>query len=147
MKTARESFIFLIFSSLLLSCTKSDQQYSEIQQYFQEKHQFSVDENIDAIFVLTARGCVPCNQKFSYFMLSNKNNKQSIYLIKAPKNRIDLSAYKNYKGVVFYDTNYKENIFDSSKVIFLNNKKVDTIVQIEALTLEKSFTYIKERLK
>jgi len=147
MKIIRESFILLICSSLILSCTKSDRQYSEIQEYFKEKHRFFIDEEVNAIFVLTARSCVPCNQKFSNFMLFNEHNKHFVYLIKASKNQIDLSAYKDYKGVVFYDTHYKENIFDNSKVIFIKDKKIDTIIQIEALSLEKSLAYIQKRLK
>lgn len=70
-----------------------------------------------------------------------------IYLIKASKNIIDLSVYKSYNGIIFYDFEYKDNIFDGSKVIFLNDKKIDTIVNIEALTLEESFSFIKDKLQ
>jgi len=144
-------FILLIFSfQILASCDKKsdDYRFEEITSYFITKHDYLVGDNTKAIFVLTSIGCKPCNKKFSELMITNQYAQNDIvYLIKASKNIIDLSDYKSYSGTVFYDFTYEDNIFDGSKVIFINNKKIDTIVNIEALTLEESFSYIKDELQ
>lgn len=133
-----------------MSCDRKvgDNKLEEITTYFKANHNYQVNDNTKAIFVLTSIGCKPCNRKFSELMITNQYaGDEIIYLIKASKNIIDLSVYKSYNGIIFYDFEYKDNIFDGSKVIFLNDKKIDTIVNIEALTLEESFSFIKDKME
>jgi len=143
-----KSFILLICSLLfILSCANpSEEEYTEIKQYFKNTHNYEIDNDLQAVFVLTSIGCKPCNNSFSQFMLSKNYNDKAIYLIKASRNVIDLSEYKNYKGAIFYDSKFEDNIFSNSKVIFINDRKTDTIINIEALSLEKSFRLIENKM-
>lgn len=147
MKT-QKSFILLICSLLfILSCANpSEEEYTEIKQYFKNTHNYEIDDDLQAVFVLTSIGCRPCNKSFSQLMLDKNYNNNVIYLIKASRNAIDLSAYKNYEGIIFYDSKFENNIFSNSKVIFIKDKKRDTIINIEALSLEKGFQLIESKM-
>jgi len=143
----QKSFLLLIFSFLLFSCSNNSvkKEFEEIENYFNQTHNYQIDQNCKAIFVLTSRGCVSCNKYFSKFMLYNSYDNDVVYLIKASKNVIDLSEFKDYKGVVFYDTEYQE-IFENSKIIFLKNKEIDTIIAIEPQIILNNFKGINYKL-
>jgi len=143
----RKSFLLLIFSFLLFSCNtdSSNREFEEIANYFKEKHNYEIDKNHKAIFVLTSKGCGGCNKYFSKFMLSNHHDDNVVYLIKASKSAIDLSGFEDYEGVVFYDTDYQE-IFENSKIIFLKNKEIDTIIAIEPPIILDGFKAINKKL-
>jgi len=120
-------------------------EFEEIANYFKKIHHYQIDQNCKVIFVLTSRGCGACNKYFSKYMLANQYDENVIYLIKASKNTIDLSGFKDYKGLIFYDTDYQD-IFDSSKVIFLNNKRIDTVITIEPQIILDHFKAINKKL-
>ncbi|MDO4728236.1 MAG: hypothetical protein Q4B43_04435 [Bacteroidota bacterium] len=141
-------FIFWI-CSLSLACTtnKEEQFYKDMETYFRSKHNYNIADN-DVIFALTSNGCRGCNVMLSDYMLSNTY--PAVYLISASSNSLDLSEYKKRKGNIFMDWSNDKKLsalFDKSKVIFIKNKQIDTIVQIEAKTLEQTISYIKEQVE
>jgi|GEM_PF-1118405 len=144
----QKSFLLLIFSFFLFSCNNNSvkKEFKEIANYFKETHNYEIDQKCKAIFVLTSRGCNSCNKYFSKFMLSNSYDSDVIYLIKASKNAIDLSGFEDYNGVVFYDTDYQK-FFGNSKIIFLNNKQIDTIIIIEPQTILDGFQIINQKMQ
>jgi len=146
MNKHQKNFLYLIFSFLLFSCdiNSSKKKFEEIANYFKENHHYEINQNCKAIFILTSKGCGQCNKNFSKFMLF-KQYDDVIYLIKASKNTIDLSGFENYKGIIFYDTEYQE-IFEKSKVVFLKNKQIDTIITIEPQIILDDFKAINKKL-
>jgi len=147
MNKHQKNFLLLIFSFLLFYCNDNSvkKELEKIESYFKKTHNYEIDQKCKAIFVLTSNGCGSCNKYFSKFMLSNHYDNDVVYLIKASKNIIDLSEFKDHKGVVFYDTEYQE-IFENTKVIFLNNKQIDTIIAIEPQIILDGFKAINHKL-
>lgn len=142
----KKSFTYLLVSLFIvfISCEKTPAK--KIESYFREKHNYSFSNNLKAIFVLTESGCMNCNKQFSEFISKDVAKDDVVCLIKASGTRVDISGIENNGITSFYDTNPDEAILSESGVIFLKNKEIDTIIKIDAKTLDGSFSYIKQKL-
>ena len=145
----------IIASSVLFSCsnktsnetTKSDYEY--IKDYFETKHNFNISEGIKMVVVLTQNGCPGCNKSFVYFTISNLNLKNSVILVTADGKGLDISNLRSLDGNVFIDDEIclgdERELFSNSSVIFLEKNAIDTIINIEAQTINTQFTEILSR--
>lgn len=135
--------MLFLFSSC--NADKNEAYYKDIDNYFQTNHEFKIADNSKAVFVLTEQNCMPCNKKLSEFMVHN-NSKDLVYLIKASGSAVDISAYKNMQGNIFYS--YDDTpLFKESQVILLNHKSIDTIIKVNAKTIYDDLDFISKKIK
>lgn len=148
------SFSILV-GSVVFSCSnktnnemkKSDYEY--IKDYFETEHNFDLSEGIKMIVVLTQNGCTGCNKSFVYFTISNLNLKNSVILVTADGKGLDISTLRSLDGNVFFDDEIclgdERELFSNSSVIFLEKNAIDTIIKIEAQSINTQFTEILSR--
>ncbi|MDD3741103.1 MAG: hypothetical protein PHH30_07665 [Bacteroidales bacterium] len=142
----------IIVSSVIFSCSnkannekiKSDYEY--IKDYFETKHNFDISEEIKMVIIITQNGCPGCNKSFVYFTISNLNLKNSVILVTSDGKGLDISNLRNLDGNVFFDDEIcsgdERELFSNSSVIFIEENAIDSIVNIEAQTINNQFTEI-----
>lgn len=145
----------IIVSSVLFSCSnkannetiKSDYEY--IKDYFETKHYFDISEGIKMVVIITQNGCPGCNKSFVNFTISNLNLKNSVILVTSDGKGLDISNLRNLDGNVFFDDEIcscdERELFSNSSVIFIEKNAIDTIINIEAQTINTQFTEILSR--
>ncbi len=122
--------------------------YKIVKKYFWERHNLRLNKDIKQVVVLSENGCVPCNTRFAEFILYGIKKSSSIILVTASGARIDLSKLDEENKNILYDQNITDTpytLFNESKIIFINNNSIDTIITIDARQIEKQFELIKMR--
>jgi hypothetical protein len=96
-----------------------------------------INKNIEKIFILTENDCSSCNKMYSNYLSKNLNNKNALFIINASGNLVDISSFENSKldNVVIED--FKDTIFKSSRLIFLSNRNIDTIINVNYKNVEE----------
>lgn len=128
---------FLILLTFTFACSNSsnikenNNQYETLKDYLKTKHNFDLGVNYKRIFILTDKNCHNCNRFFAKTIEKNLNELNSLFIVTASSSNIDLSSFKNSKNILFDRDNGKIKILEKSKIIFLNKKTIDTILNIE----------------
>jgi len=127
---------------------KTKSSYRVMADYFKEQQNYKLTTGIKTVFVLSDMGCPPCNKHFSQLMTDHLNDSSAVFLIIASGTNIDLSEYTKAKSRVFYDKpeNIKNDLFNTSKAIFIKQQHIDTIIIIDARGFELQFKEMNERL-
>ncbi len=124
--------------------------YHTILNYFEEKHGVSISNEITEIFVLTEVMCPICNKVFADFITKFINNETSVLVINARGTQVDIRPFLNNDDNVFFDPgldNNKYEIFSNTKVVFLSDKSIDTIIIINTKNLYNQLILIDEHVK
>lgn len=136
------AIFFLIF---ILSCSSS--QESILKEYC-NSHNIKYKDNM-IIMVISENSCMSCNCEFSSFTEKYINHPNIDIILTAEGGLFNTSLYETAKNARFDFKNliHKKHIIKSSGVIFVKNKTIDTIINIEASQLYKSFDFIEKRLR
>jgi hypothetical protein len=148
---------FLILLSLIsaiifsvLSCSSSKTDFEVIADYFEKKHNIEIEKNIKRIVVITDRECPSCNRALANFSISDMVDDSTLFLITSDGSRLDISSFQKLDGNVYFDWDIdpvEYNIFTASKVIFIENNNVDTIVTITSKELRQQLDFISHYSK
>ena len=140
---------FLILISLMIvgcseSSTKTSKDYEELKEYLEKIHSFKLTPKINSVYVLTDKGCMPCNKKFAK-KLEQIDKDSSLVLITAKQTSInlsgfDLSSKKNLLSDVYFSNDYP--FLRRSKVVYLGDKKIDSVIELNARELDNQFSVI-----
>lgn len=148
-----KKFLLSALIFLILSCHHQDNPKeinSTALDTFCTSHKIPYHENISSVLILSEEGCPGCNKSFSYLIQKFINNPHAFILITASGTRIDISPFQHdsIKNVYFDDRNEfsKLNLLDYSGAIFLNKKQIDTIVVIQANSIEQQLKFINDKL-
>ena len=90
---------------------------------------------------------MPCNKKFLNLLKQNLSDTSAAFVIGVSSNYFDISEIKA-SHTIFMDQSLLETeyrLFYQSKVIYLKNRQVDTIITIDASQIEKQFDIINNR--
>jgi hypothetical protein len=145
----------LVLGIVLASCVNvkkadvKDSQYQSIEKYFKTKHNYCIAEKISKLVIISQNGCPGCNKSFANFTLNSLVNDSTIILVTSNGTGIDLSEFRRIKDNVFFDENVNNSevmdLFSNSGVIFLSSQKVDTIITIDASSLNEQFSETQNR--
>lgn len=135
------AFLFLIFS---FSCSSSIE--SNLKEYCNRQN-ITFEDNM-IIMVIAENTCIRCNREFSIFSEKYINHPNIDIILTAEGGLFNTSLYEKANNVQydFKGRIHKKQIINSSGVIFVKNKTIDTIINIEASRLYKSFNFIENRL-
>ncbi|MGM0478401.1 MAG: hypothetical protein ACQERC_04185 [Bacteroidota bacterium] len=103
-------------------------------------------DRYDRVFILTERGCVNCNRSFSNF-IEKELDEHSLCIVNASGRIVDISYYQKNEAqnIIFdYDRFFvKNDVIETSSVIYLKNNEVDTIVELDEEQLGRQFEFFK----
>ena len=150
MKTLQIAFISIL-TILFLGCSApKSKDFKHLEKYFKEVHNFTLDNKINQIFVITEGvGCSECDKTFSKAAFDYSQNENSIFLVSAIGKFIDIQPFLMLDKNCFFDcefnrTEYSE--FENSRVIFLKNKEIDTVIIIDYNEIKQQLEYFKNRI-
>lgn len=147
----RNRIILPLLLFWLLSC-KTESQYDVLVNYLLNEHSYTLNENIQAIAVVSENGgCMNCNRSFSSFISTEINNPSVVFLVCSTGQRIDISPYINSQGAATvlldqHDKFSETKILDGSGVIFIHQNIIDTIVKIDIETKDEGYIFIRNKL-
>ena len=151
-------YLVLISLCLLSSCHQQETDivtsvqghntsYDSILDYFKTRHHKKLEPSVRRIFVLTENGCLTCNKKFLSLLKHNLSDTSAIFIVGVSANYFDISGLDSSKQVVIdqslLETEYP--MLHQSKVIYLRNKQVDTIITIDVTQIDQQFEAINKR--
>ena len=153
------AFIYVIFRRCLIisilaitffACsTPKQKEFEHLEKYFKEVHNFTLDNKINQIFVITeGAGCSSCDKTFSKAVFEHSQSENSVFLISATGKFIDIQPYLTLDKNCFFDCEFNREDypeFANSSVIFLKNHKVDTAVIINYNEIIQQLEYIENR--
>ena len=133
------TFLFLFF--VFYSCdektlSENEKNTKELASYLEENHDITLIKNYSKVFILTDKNCHSCNQFFAKTIESSLNDSNCVFIVSASSSRIDLSEFLNAKNVYFEKSDGTNDFFDNSKIIFLTEGIIDTIINIKIDNLE-----------
>lgn len=147
-KTLKNTLYLLLLISICESCSTNKNNINNKVIEYLENHfnEFDSSEK-SCILLLTEDGCIPCNREYAKFIQNNFINKENSYIILSASGAyFDVSPFMltdGIKNVTEDDNNkFKKDIYPYSSAIFIHRNKIDTIIQITAKDIEKTFIYI-----
>lgn len=148
MKTIIRIIIFIVINIFVLSCdTQKSKEFKHVENYFKKTHNFSINTSINKIIVVTeGNSCGSCDKIFAETVFKNFQNDESVFLVTAQGFIVDIQAFLALEKNCFFDwqINSKEYPeFTSSRIIYLNNNKIDSILIINSSTILEQLEYIK----
>lgn len=125
------SSLFLILFLVVIGCDFHKNKYGKEISLLKNLKEINITDKTSKIFILSENQCLPCNKRFSKLMAENLKDENSIFVINATGNLIDISSFKefNSKRVIFIKK-YENDFFNVTKLIKLKNKEIDTIIDI-----------------
>jgi len=149
MERLNKILIFALLISLLSCSSQKSKKFEHIKNYFSAVHNFTIDDNVNKIIVITeGTGCPSCDKAFSDAILGYSHDANSIFLVSATGKFINIEPYLNLKNNCFFDcefnrTEYPE--FANTSVICLKNNAVDTIVVINSNEINQQLEFLKTK--
>lgn len=144
--------VCLLFALLFVGCTPKDNRTTRLENYLREVHQTQIQPTDKALLVLSGNGCGGCSKQFATLLLNywRRNDVMLLVTLDPNNNLVDLSPFSADsvpRGLYdkrdrFYDT----GLLKSSGVLFFEEAKIDTIIELNGPRLEEQFAYIKGRL-
>lgn len=122
--------------------------YNKIEKYL--VRQDTEIKLLKSILILTNQGvCMNCNKKFARTIENYTSRSDTKIIVTAEGNSIDISSFLDSKNVIldFNDEFSQLGLTKGTSAIFLENGKIDTILNIKANLLEKQLTYIQQQTK
>ena len=134
----------------LSACTTPPKSNNPVMNALYEFPDFKPNAATKAIVIIADNSCMTCNKELAELMAQYTTRKDILFVVAAHESAIDLSPFTatSRKDMVF-DYNHTltgNQIIQGSTVLFLNNKQVDTAIQIEAAALAQQLAFLKQRL-
>jgi hypothetical protein len=147
MRTVFEILFCFVLISFLSCSEQKSKEYAHIEKYFKDTHKFHLDSTIDKIVVITeGTGCIFCDRSFSKIVLEKFQNKNTVILSTATGTCIDIQPFLAIEKNCFFDwqlNKEKYPEFVSSRIIFLKNKEIDTVIVINSTELMQQLEFLK----
>ena len=142
---------FLMFLSFMLAISgcSNKNDYQKLSDYFTKTHGYNIEENTRVVFVITENNCPGCNKGFAQLTDNYLNSDSAVFLITATGGRLDISEYDSTQSNVFFDNRknqYEYDFCETTSAIFLDENKIDTILNIEAGNINAQFDFIMEKM-
>jgi len=116
----------------------------KIENYFIKTHNYKIGKDINKIIVVAeGKICSSCELAFAEIALEHLAD-SSVFLVSAKGNIVDINSFIRLKRNCFFDwqlniTDYPE--FESSRVIYLKNNEIDTVVIIESKSIRQQLYF------
>ena len=141
---------FAVLLLLINSCTQLSNKSNDFENLKYELHdEFEIElkNDIKRVFILTEEHCNSCNRNFAKLIENYLNDKESILIINAKGTQVDISNFlktevENKNLYINRNIKMKSDLFNSTKVFFLKDNNLDTIINITANQIEQQFNYI-----
>ncbi len=139
------SYCLMIF--FVISCNHNLTDYDKIGLFLKNNNKNIT--NYKYLIVLNELGtCMNCNNIFSKKMGKNIDNDSLLFIVSSSGLLIDISPYldKKEKNNIIIDSNKefdKLNLINHSSIIKIGKQKIDTIIEINPLNIEKSDKFIQ----
>ncbi len=161
MNELNSNMMFTLSKTLIITLILCLNQYSidlekdiraKIDKFLIEQFAYSINQNTKAIVVISERGCMTCNKKFSRLMESMTSENKLVFIITASGGLFDIEHYfkPTEKNNILIDQKgafHKLKIMQGSGVILLKGKEEIEIIEINPETINSQIKDIKERLK
>lgn len=140
--------ISLCLLSSFVSCNKKKTQEEKIISLL--KDSLLIDSNYDKIYILQSSGCYNCNIKFGEYLAQKKMSTKDLVIVSTYNvdGFIKGTQLENLKNVVLDRKSlfFRSAVLNHSAVIFFENKKIDTIVNLsDARVFHSNMNYIQNR--
>jgi len=144
--------LYFIFISLLLTGCQTNSQnddksilFAQLSDYLFNHHHYRINADTKTVFIITDAGCLPCNKKFSEFAARYANNHGVLFIITANETNLDVSLFPKSNNTIFYDSKNKTyNWLKKSAALIINETKVDSLLVIDARSIESQLEYIEQ---
>jgi len=144
----RNELFILILLLLVFSCSLSEDEknYNKLKTFLGNNN-FEI-ENYSSILIVSESGCMNCNKSFANIVKRNLNSKDNLIIISAKGTGVDISPFLESKNTIldFENKFAKLALIKNSASIFLDNNKIDTIINIKAKNIKETLTYINSKL-
>ena len=149
-KTLKNILFSLLVISLCGCATKQSKQYAKIDKYLSTHFPSQYDPNAkNCVLVLNEHACLTCVREFANVIEDFINESGKYIVICAYGNTVDISPFTNNASAnnVYDDSKFSfiKEIHPNSAAIFINNNRIDTIVDITARNLNQTLTFIKQK--
>jgi hypothetical protein len=115
-----------------------------MKQYISNNFKQDISNKYNKIYVLTEQGCLPCNTKFTKFVANKINEDSTLIIVNASGVYVDISEFLDKKENIFFTKqSSNDSLFNTSKILFLKNNQLDTIIYINPSKLQSQFEYIE----
>ncbi|MCL4282544.1 MAG: hypothetical protein KJZ58_09785 [Flavobacteriales bacterium] len=106
-------------------------------------------KELRSILVITEEGCPSCNRLFARLVEDYLQDTTALVWVNAMGTILDISAFRSNSDRIVWD--YGDSlralgIIQGSGAIFLEGGRIDTVIQVEARTLEISLSEVAARL-
>lgn len=141
-------YLILISSALMISSCKSSEErtYLKIKDYFHDKHDFEIGSDINKIVVIAeGKSCLNCEIAFAEVAYQYLKD-SSVFLVTAKGNYVDISNFLKIDNRCFFDWQlncYDFPEFESSRVIYLKESEVDTVIVINTDEIMQQLDFFK----
>lgn len=142
--------VLIVFMLFNFSCiNNTPKPIKTIKNYFLKTHNVKIDNSINKIVIITEGSiCGQCDRLFSELVLKNLLNDSTIILVNAKGTIINIKDFLDLKKNCYFDwqldtTKFPE--FKTSRVIYLKDNDIDTIIIINPRIILKQIEYIKTR--
>ncbi|MDR2009478.1 MAG: hypothetical protein LBQ22_03245 [Bacteroidales bacterium] len=145
----KNSFIsFFVFA--VFACSSPRQKnFSHIEEYFENTHNYKFNDTINKIVVIAEGSvCGSCENAFAKTTYQYLKNDKTIFLITTMGTIIDINPFLQMDNNCFFDWQLNTSEFpefESSRVIYLENSQIDTIVILDSSILSQQLEYIKNK--
>lgn len=143
---------FLVVTLSCLQCThKEDARTTEVKNYLNKQYNIKLDQSINKIYVVNDIGCGNCILSFSESIKNHVNDNRALIIINSRGINVDLDAFENKKSinpnVIIKHSiiNDPKDLFYNSSVVYIEQEKVDTIININGEDIVNQLQYIFNR--
>lgn len=143
-------FLLVFLIPFCTMCESKDKKTESVKDSIETYYHTKVGNDIRRIFVLNDYGCSNCVRSFSEYVKNNAIDSGSMVLINSRGNHVDLEAFETLKRqnpniIISHQVNNDSTLFSGLNVIYLDNARIDTVVSLNAMTLQEQLRYIDSR--
>jgi len=141
--------LFAIITITFSACKKKESKSKNEILLAVLQDSLHIKQSFEKIIVLNEDGCLSCNKNYSTF-LENQTKKDLLFIVGATGSQFNIDYLDSIKKEnVIYDYRNvlsKAGILNGSGFILMKDKAIDTIVALDAKTLESQLGYISKKL-
>ena len=148
MKPLNKILICFFAISFFACSNQKVNDFERLEKYFKDTHNKKLGNDINKIVVISeGKSCPTCEISFAKTILQCFSD-STVFLVTAKGNYVDIQPFLGLEKNCYFDwqLNLKEYPeFGSSKVIYLKNNVIDTIVVINSSEIMQQLEFFKTR--